>query len=123
MQLTPKHKRALERAKKSKYLKFSTGKTDALENTFYKWCKENGYPLIKVIMGHKYADINIDMVTTELTLSDDLQDDYQSLYNSYRDKNVPLKSTPQVCYFEKIPIEVVDELLQKIMSFLPFIEV
>ena len=93
-----------------------------MENAYYKWCEENGYPLIKVLMGYKYADIDVDMITTEFALSDNLRENYKHLYNLYRNKKVPLESSPQVCYFEKILIEDVDELVQKIMSFLPFVE-
>lgn len=120
MPLTAKYKKLLERAKIDKYLKVSSGKTVDLENAFYKWCEQNGYPLIKITMGSKYADIDIDMITTELTLSDDLRDDYQRLYNFYKGKIVPLKSSSQVCFFEKIFIEDVDVLVKKIMSYLPF---
>ncbi len=120
MPLTAKHKKLLERAKIDKYLKIGSGKSVDLENAFYKWCEQNGYPLIKITMGSKYADIDVDMITTELTFSDDLRNEYQLMYNSYKGKKDPLKSSPQVCFFEKIFIEDVNEVVKKIMSYLPF---
>jgi len=120
MPLTTKHKKLLEKAKIDKYLKVGSGKTVDLENAFYKWCEQNGYPFIKITMGSKYADIDVDMITTEVTFSDELRNEYQLLYISYKGEKVPLKSSPQVCFFEKIFIEDLDELVKRIMSYLPF---
>ena len=115
MTLNPKHKKLLDKAKLNGYLSHGGGNTDNLQNTFYQWCKESGSSIVKVSKGSKYAEVSIDMSTTETIVNEDAQSKIKSIFLLYTEKGGSVGCSAYRCSFDKVPIEKTDELAKKLI--------
>ena len=120
MKLTTQNLRNLERAKQMKYLKTQARRKDALEKAFILWCKEVGYPCIKVCQWQNYSTVEIGLDATDLEFTDDIINIIDKLYFNYtREKNLIARSAKYI-FLDKIPFKHTDDFVQKILSLLSF---
>lgn len=113
--LSIKHEKILRTATDESYLKFGRGNTVNLENAFYQWCKDNKKPLAKIDLANKYADVSIDLITTEYIFTENAKPKMHTLLPLYS-KGSFLYHSRDIFIFEKVPIEKADELAKKIIS-------
>lgn len=115
MNLTLKHEQVLKTATEEGYLKITRGNTVDLENAFYQWCKDNGKPLVKIDLANKYADVSIDLITTEYIFTENAKPKMHTLLPLYS-KGSFLYHSRDIFTFEKVLIEKADELAKRIIS-------
>lgn len=115
MALNPKLNKLLDKAKQNGYLSHGGGNTINLQNIFYQWCKENGSPIVRISKGSKYAEVSIDMSTTETILNEDAQSKIKSLFLPYTEKGGSVGCSAYRCSFDKVPIGKTDELAKKLI--------
>jgi hypothetical protein len=120
MELNAQNRRNLERAKQMKYLKTQARRKDALENAFILWCKEMGYPCIKVSQWQKHSTIEIGLDGTDLEFTDDMINTIDKLYFHYtKNKNV-IAGSAKYIFLDKIPLTRTDDFTERLLSLLPF---
>ena len=80
------YKDIFEMAKSKGYLIAKWGKTDAIEEEYFKWCKKGDIPLIKAYAGSKYSHVSIDLITTTFDINKEGQNRITALYRKYTRK-------------------------------------
>ena len=120
MKLNAQNRRNLERAQQMKYLKTQARRKDALENAFILWCKEMGYPCIKVSQWPNYSTIEIGLDATDLEFTDDMINTIDNLYFNYtKNKNV-IAGSPKYIFLDKVPLTSTDDFVEKLLSLFSF---
>jgi len=80
------YKDIFEMAKSKGYLLAKWGRTDAIEEEYFKWCEKEGIPLIKAYAANKFAQVSINMDTTSYVLDEEGQRRIAALFRRYTRK-------------------------------------
>lgn len=109
------YKDIFETAKSKGYLPAKWGKTDAIEEEYYKLCEKENIPLIKAYAGSKYAHVSIDLITTSYDLNEEGQNRIAALYRKYTRKPSSVAFGHAYCSVDYIPNESVDVLVKELI--------
>jgi hypothetical protein len=92
-----------ETVKSNGYHLAKCGKTDAIEEDYYKLCEKENIPLIKAYAGSKYAHVSIDLITISYNLSTEGKNRIDVLYRNYTRKSSSIGSSHGYCSVDDVP--------------------
>lgn len=110
------YKDTFEMAKSKGYLLAKWGRTDAIEEEYYKWCEKEGIPLIKAYAGSKYSTVSVDMITTSCDLNEEGQKKIGNIFRKYTRKPSSIGIGHGYCSVDDIPIDSVDVVVKEIIQ-------
>ena len=103
-------------AKSKGYLTAKWGKTDAVEEEYYKWCEKGDFPLIKAYGGSKFSQVSIDMITSSYDLDKEGQKRIGEVFRKYTRKPSSVGIGHGYCSVDAVPNDSVDILAGEIIS-------
>ena len=110
------HKEIFEKAKNDGYLLAKWGKTDVIEEEYYKWCEKENIPLIKAYSGNKYSQVSINMDTTSYVLSEEGHEKIAALFRRYTRKPSSVCKGHIYCSVDDASNDSVDVLAKEIIT-------
>jgi len=113
--LSNSQKAEFEAAKRKKFVLDKASTSDAY-NVYFKWCDLTRFPFIRISPKKKYADVAVDMLTTNTRLNKFGQSQVKALFLTCQLKVSNYSIGSEICSIGGVPIKEAEGIAEKLLA-------